>query len=65
MAEIGRHFALEVILDWFINHLLLGYALGTVSKYHWFRALKFNSCSYHMAAQSNSQFYFLPVGDKK
>lgn len=31
MAEIGRHFALEVILDWFINHLLLGYALGTNS----------------------------------
>lgn len=29
MAEIGRQFALEQIrLDWFINDLLLGYALG-------------------------------------
>lgn len=30
MAEIGRQFALEQErLDQFINHLLLGYALGT------------------------------------
>lgn len=29
MAEIGTQFALEQIrLDWFINDLLLGYALG-------------------------------------